>query len=155
MTSPHKMMKNICMNIVLKYQNSTILQREDIANLIPKVAKQWKLRSNGHFTQLHYQYAIALVMVEIFFFLKQLLIINNFEMILKKLCNKMWLKFSEQRISGRVYTIVCRQQWCIINCICIYIYICMYQVCMCNINMRYIYKVIFRSFCQNCDLGAI
>ena len=38
------------MKVVLKYQNSTILQREDIANLILKVAKQWKLRSNGHLT---------------------------------------------------------------------------------------------------------
>ena len=50
MTSPHKLMKNIWMKVVLKYQNSTIIQRKDIANLVPKVAKQWKLRSNGHLT---------------------------------------------------------------------------------------------------------
>ena len=50
MTSPHKLMKNIWMKVFLKYQNSTILQRKDIAYLIPKVAKQWKLQSNGHLT---------------------------------------------------------------------------------------------------------
>ena len=46
----HKMMKNFWMKVVLKYQSSTILQRKDIVSLIPEVAKQWKLRSNGHLT---------------------------------------------------------------------------------------------------------
>ena len=50
MTPSHKMMKNIWMKVVLKYQGSTILQKKGIANLIPKVATQWKLRSNGHLT---------------------------------------------------------------------------------------------------------
>ena len=49
-TSPHKMMKNSCETIVLKYQSNLIFQREDIIDLVQKVAKQWKLRNNGHLT---------------------------------------------------------------------------------------------------------
>ena len=45
-------MENIWIKVVLKYQNSTIIQRKDIANLVPKVAKQWKLQSNGHLTNM-------------------------------------------------------------------------------------------------------
>ena len=52
MTSPDKVMKNIWMKVVLQYQSSTMLQGNDIVSLIPKVAKQWQLRSNGHLTQM-------------------------------------------------------------------------------------------------------
>ena len=55
MTSPDKVMKNIWMKVVLKYQSSTMLQRKDIVSLIPKVAKQWKLQSHGHLTYMGLQ----------------------------------------------------------------------------------------------------
>ena len=45
-----KMMKNTYVKVVTKFQGSTMLQRKDILNLIKDVAKQWKLRSNGHLT---------------------------------------------------------------------------------------------------------
>ena len=46
--SPLKMMKNTCVTVVTKFQTSNLLQRKDIEILMQKVAKQWKLRSNGH-----------------------------------------------------------------------------------------------------------
>ena len=39
------------MKVVTKFHGSTMLQRKDIVNLIQHVAKQWKLRSNGHSTK--------------------------------------------------------------------------------------------------------
>ena len=50
MTSPNRMMKNTCVTIVIKHPSSSLLQRKDIDILVQKVAKQWKLRSNGHLT---------------------------------------------------------------------------------------------------------
>ena len=50
MTSPNRMMKNTCLTIVIKYQSSSFLQRKDINILVQAVAKQRKLRSNGHLT---------------------------------------------------------------------------------------------------------
>ena len=50
MMSQYKMMKNTYIKVATKFQGSTILQRKDIVDLIQKVAKQWKLRSNGHLT---------------------------------------------------------------------------------------------------------
>ena len=43
-------MKNTCITIVLKFHSSNTLQRKDIVHLLSKVAKQWKLQSNGHLT---------------------------------------------------------------------------------------------------------
>ena len=39
--SLHKMMKNNYLTVVLKYQSSNMLQRKDLFNLMPKVAKQY------------------------------------------------------------------------------------------------------------------
>ena len=50
MTSPNRMMKNTCVTVVLKYRSSDLLQRKDRDILVQKVAKQWKLQSNGHLT---------------------------------------------------------------------------------------------------------
>ena len=40
MTSPYEMMKNSCVKVVIKYQSSDILSREDIVKCMQKVAKQ-------------------------------------------------------------------------------------------------------------------
>ena len=50
MMSQHKMMKNTYITVVTKFQSCTMFQRRDIANLMQKVAKKCKLRSNGQLT---------------------------------------------------------------------------------------------------------
>ena len=44
------MMKNTFIKVVTKFHHNAMLQRKDIVNLFKKVAKQWKLRCNGHST---------------------------------------------------------------------------------------------------------
>ena len=49
MTSPHKMMKNIWMKVILKYQNSAIIKKKRYCKFSPRscqameIAKQWSL----------------------------------------------------------------------------------------------------------------
>ena len=44
------MMKNTSVAVVMTYQSSSLLQRKDIEILMQKIAKQWQLPINGHFT---------------------------------------------------------------------------------------------------------